>query len=355
MEYIFNSSAAMIYDFLRIILEKYNALDFSEALDEYGITKDPVINHAKQKLWDNSINITPGLAIFFKKDKGHNSFIAYIYDKKLPEFASISALVDDFMAMSNSAILQNLLVFYDDNRNDTGFYKTLLSDKAVFYNYILSMESLNGKQRLEFIGLHCNRSSIMEPLCLLLKQTEKKVKKVYSDNNEQIRTFERLMKSKIKNNPGEILSILSHISNSSIPNDETNRITLSYSFLNEILIYTIGKTNPTVLLGIHYDKYLKATKHDDTNISNENFLKAFSDSNRLEIIRMLNGKEMFVGEITKNCKLAFSTTSYHIDILINAGVLLRRISNRRVYYKLNVDYLTQKLDLIRRSILSNTF
>lgn len=99
----------------------------------------------------------------------------------------------------------------------------------------------------------------------------------------------------------------------------------------------------------------KVTNHDDTNISNENFLKAFSDSTRLEIIRMLNCREMFVGEITKNCELAFSTTSYHIDILVNAGVLLRRMSNRRVYYKLNVDYLTQKLDLIRRSILSNTF
>ena len=163
------------------------------------------------------------------------------------------------------------------------------------------------------------------------------------------------MKSKMKNNPNEILIILSHISNSTIPNDKTKKITLSYSFFNEILFYSIGKTDPTILIGIHYDKYLKVTNHDDTNISNENFLKAFSDSTRLDIIRMLNGKEMYVGEITKNCKLAFSTTSYHIDILINAGVLLRRISNRRVYYKLNIDYLTQKLNLIRRSILSNTF
>jgi DNA-binding transcriptional ArsR family regulator len=163
------------------------------------------------------------------------------------------------------------------------------------------------------------------------------------------------MKSKIKNNPDEIINFLSHLSNNSIPNNETEKISLSYSFLNEIIICALGKINPTILLGIHYEKYLEVIEHDDTSITNENFLKAFSDSKRLEIIRMLNGHEMFVSEITKNCDLSFSTTSYHIDILLNAGILQRRISNRRVYYKLNIDYLTRKLDQIKGLILSNTF
>ena len=355
MDFSFNNSVAMVYDFLRIILEKYNNLDSSSLLDESGIERDTSISHAKQKIGDNKFKSTPGLSLFFQKEKGHNSFIAHIYDIRLPEFSSISAMIADFMVIADDNLLLKLLQFYGASKNDNSFYHTLLADEITFYEYLLSMEQLSDKQRLEFMALYSNPSTIMTPLYQLLKWTEKEVLKIYADNNDQIRTFERLMKSKIKNNPDELVSILSHLSNASIPNDKTKNITLSYSFLNEILIYAIGKTNPTVLLGIHYEKYLKVIEHDDFSITNENFLKAFSDAKRLEIIRMLNGKEMFVGEITKNCKLSFSTTSYHIDILLNAGILHRRISNRRVYYKLNVDYLPRKLDQIKRSILSNTF
>lgn len=355
MDFSFNSSTAIIYDFFRIILEKFNDLDSSAFLDESGIERDPSITHSKEKIWDDKLKSTPGLSLFFKKEKGQNSFIACTYDIRLPEFSSIDAMINDFMAISDDVLLLKLLQFYDTNKNDTSFYNTLLADEVTFYKYLLTMEQLSDKQRLEFMALYSNPSTIMTPLYQLLKWTEKEILKIYTDNNDQIKTFERLMKSKIKNNPDELVSILSHLSNSSIPDNKTNKIILSYSFLNEILIYTIGKTNPTVLLGIHYEKYLKVIEHDDFSITNENFLKSFSDPKRLEIIRMINGQEMYVGEITKNCELSFSTTSYHIDILLNAGILYRRISNRRVYYKLNVDYLTRKLDQIKGSILSNTF
>ena len=265
MNFTFNSSAAMIYDFLRIIIQKFNGIDSNSIIENLGVERDQSISHIKAKIWDESFKSTPGLSLLFGKGLGQNAFISHFYDSSIPTFSSIDELINDFSSISDKDLLFNILKFYSFN-DDTAFLNSLLNDETAFYNHILSLENLLDKQRLELMTFYGNPLLLKTPLIKLMRWTETQIQKVYTDNNDRIRTFERKMKSKIKVNPDEIVDTLTHLSNGSIPSSETNEITLSYSFLNEILVYSIGKTNPTVLLGINYEKYLKEIENDDFSI-----------------------------------------------------------------------------------------
>ena len=63
--------------------------------------------------------------------------------------------------------------------------------------------------------------------------------------------------------------------------------------------------------------------------------KALSDKNRLQIIKMLEHKELCVCEISCLLKLANSTVSKHLSILRDAGLIEDKKDGKWVIYKIN--------------------
>ena len=64
-------------------------------------------------------------------------------------------------------------------------------------------------------------------------------------------------------------------------------------------------------------------------------MKALSDPTRVRILKMLQGGEFCVCEVTDALKLAQSTVSKHLRLLEQAGLLTFRKSGQWVYYKLS--------------------
>lgn len=64
------------------------------------------------------------------------------------------------------------------------------------------------------------------------------------------------------------------------------------------------------------------------------FFKAFGDSSRLRILRILSKREMTVNEIAKAAKMSQPTVSRHLGILRAAGVVAGRREGQRIYYAL---------------------
>lgn len=64
-------------------------------------------------------------------------------------------------------------------------------------------------------------------------------------------------------------------------------------------------------------------------------MKAFSDKNRLKIVKMLQQRELCVCEIQAGLHLAQPTVSKHLKILEEAGILIWRKEGLWVNYSIN--------------------
>ena len=55
---------------------------------------------------------------------------------------------------------------------------------------------------------------------------------------------------------------------------------------------------------------------------------------RLEILRSLSRRDMYVSELMKEVGMDGKTATYHLDILSEAGIVSTRMEGRRRYYSL---------------------
>ena len=97
-------------------------------------------------------------------------------------------------------------------------------------------------------------------------------------------------------------------------------------------------------------KFLEKT---DSIKSFEPFIKAMADKNRLSIIEMLLTRKMCVSDIAAAINLAFTTTSYHLEVLYSVGILLSHNIGKKVFYNVNQDFIDTRLTLLRDSIHIN--
>jgi ArsR family transcriptional regulator, arsenate/arsenite/antimonite-responsive transcriptional repressor len=67
-----------------------------------------------------------------------------------------------------------------------------------------------------------------------------------------------------------------------------------------------------------------------------NIFRALDDSNRLRILKMLEGRELCVCEVREVLNLSTSTVSKHLTILRDAGLILDRKDGKWVNFRLNM-------------------
>lgn len=76
--------------------------------------------------------------------------------------------------------------------------------------------------------------------------------------------------------------------------------------------------------------------------------KVLSDERRLDILRLVGKKSRYATELAKELGLTKATVSYHMNLIIEQGLVTIRVEQNRVYYDLNVDRLGKQLtDVIK--------
>ena len=76
--------------------------------------------------------------------------------------------------------------------------------------------------------------------------------------------------------------------------------------------------------------------------------KVLSDERRLDILRLVGNKSRYATELAKELGLTKATVSYHMNLIIEQGLVTIRVEQNRVYYDLNVDRLSKQLtDVIK--------
>ena len=76
-----------------------------------------------------------------------------------------------------------------------------------------------------------------------------------------------------------------------------------------------------------------------TSLDPIDLLRALAEPTRLQIVRMLKGRERCVCELTDALGAAQSRLSFHLKVLRDAGILVDRKEGRWVYYSLQEDVL----------------
>ncbi|MDD5014105.1 MAG: metalloregulator ArsR/SmtB family transcription factor [Atribacterota bacterium] len=97
------------------------------------------------------------------------------------------------------------------------------------------------------------------------------------------------------------------------------------------------------------NKYIKKKQKDIEKgccgipgIPNPRFLKAVSDSTRLQILAYLAevNEPQIVNEIAKHFPIDVSVVSRHLAILRNEGILLAEKQGKEVYYSVRYEFLS---------------
>lgn len=77
--------------------------------------------------------------------------------------------------------------------------------------------------------------------------------------------------------------------------------------------------------------------------------KMLSDENRLRIFHMLRERELCACDLQEGLNLTQSGLSYHMKIMTDTGLILKRPEGNWIHYRLNEDY-SEIIDLIENVV-----
>jgi DNA-binding transcriptional ArsR family regulator len=86
----------------------------------------------------------------------------------------------------------------------------------------------------------------------------------------------------------------------------------------------------------------------------DEFLKAMADENRQRILALLQRGEMNAGELQAHFNLSQPTISYHLSMLVGAGLVDSRREGKYVYYRANPDCVAEQCQEILSRFLKES-
>ncbi len=84
-----------------------------------------------------------------------------------------------------------------------------------------------------------------------------------------------------------------------------------------------------------------------------NICKALASPIRIEIIDILNDKEMTFGEIREITGVMKSNLSQHLSLMVSSGILSQRKEGLNIYFKLSTDKIAVACRMMREVLIEN--
>lgn len=83
------------------------------------------------------------------------------------------------------------------------------------------------------------------------------------------------------------------------------------------------------------------------------FCKALANPIRIEIIDVLNDKELTFGELQNEAGVLKSNLSQHLSLMVSNGILEQRKEGLNVYFKLSTDRIATACRIMREVLIDN--
>lgn len=76
-------------------------------------------------------------------------------------------------------------------------------------------------------------------------------------------------------------------------------------------------------------------------------MKAFSDVNRLKVLKLLKEGERCGSDLLENLNISQPTLSHHMKILVNSGVINARVAGKWTFYSINHQGREMAMDTLK--------
>ena len=83
------------------------------------------------------------------------------------------------------------------------------------------------------------------------------------------------------------------------------------------------------------------------------FCKALANPIRIEIIDVLNDKELTFGELQNETGVLKSNLSQHLSLMVSNEILVQRKEGLNVYFKLSTDRIATACRIMREVLIDN--
>jgi ArsR family transcriptional regulator len=83
------------------------------------------------------------------------------------------------------------------------------------------------------------------------------------------------------------------------------------------------------------------------------FCKALANPIRIEIIDVLNDKELTLGELQNETGVLKSNLSQYLSLMVSNGILEQRKEGLNVYFKLSTDRIATACRIMREVLIDN--
>ncbi|MBI5539091.1 MAG: winged helix-turn-helix transcriptional regulator [Bacteroidia bacterium] len=84
-----------------------------------------------------------------------------------------------------------------------------------------------------------------------------------------------------------------------------------------------------------------------------NICKALANPIRIEIIDLLNGKEMTFGDILAETGVLKSNLSQHLSLMVSSGILVQRKEGANTFFKLSTERIATACQIMREVLIEN--
>jgi len=81
--------------------------------------------------------------------------------------------------------------------------------------------------------------------------------------------------------------------------------------------------------------------------------KALANAKRLEILNLLRGGEMTVGDVVKHMRVSKANVSQHLAVMRRAGIVESRRDGANVYYRVSNPKVTRACELMREVLMEH--
>ena len=88
-------------------------------------------------------------------------------------------------------------------------------------------------------------------------------------------------------------------------------------------------------------------------ILHSNICKALANPKRIEIIDILNDKELTFGEIQEITGVLKSNLSQHLSLMVSSGILSQRKEGLNMYFKLTTEKIAVACRMMREVLIEN--
>ncbi|HCJ56765.1 ArsR family transcriptional regulator [Lutispora sp.] len=341
---------------MKLLIEYNKAIDFLNAIMKYCsyCLEDDVRNKSNNAHFDNFIDFSPSMQIknwlkfvdseispFLKSDLLLLTYKVLGFGDTFAEIilsnniAEPEALINTVSEMSDDSLIKTLYKYY----NNVGISfeedcKTLVDSLSKLYDE----ETAN-----IYIQIRRFPSEYKSKIVNLFDKFYKAFVKPYEEYvssfmNEKI----ELHNKKIKSDPIGFLNIIGIGDYSKAIKDTSSiRIFISY-YIDLGFFYTNINNTFFILYGFYMEERFNQQIMQDKY---KNLFKALSDEKRLEIIRLTSKRPWYNKELADYFGLTTATLSYHLNLLLDLGILnFDPSDSNRYYYTTNKENLKALLE-----------